>query len=68
MKKKIIGITIIIVFIMIILGIYIYIAKENSKKVTINLALETLKLKDERTLEFLDNKKVSDYIEILIEK
>ena len=63
MKKKIIGITIIIVFIMIILGIYIYIAKENSKKVTINLALETLKLKDERTLEFLDNKKVSDYIE-----
>ena len=63
MKKRIIVITIIIICIMVILGIYIYIDKQSYKKEMIRQAEINLKFKDDRTIEFLDEKKVSDYIE-----
>lgn len=62
MKKKIIIVTLFIICVMVIIGICTYVKKENDKKIAIDAALINLKIKDNRTIEFLDKKKVSDYI------
>lgn len=63
MKKKIIIVTLFIICVMVIIGICTYVKKENDKKSAIEISLNNLKIKDNRTIEFLDKKKVSDYIE-----
>lgn len=63
MKKKIIIVTLFIICVMFIIGICTYVKKENDKKIAIEISLNNLKIKDNRTIEFLDKKKVSDYIE-----
>lgn len=63
MKKKIIIVTLFIICVMFIIGICTYVKKENDKKIAIEISLNNLKIKENRTIEFLDKKKVSDYIE-----
>lgn len=63
MKKKLILVTIIIVFVFIGFGLYIVKDKENKEQEIISKVEYNLKIKEERTIEFLDKKRVSDYIE-----
>lgn len=63
MKKRIILIALIIVLILGILLAFFYNNKESYKKEMIQKAETSVKLKEKRTIEFLDKKRVSDYIE-----